>query len=131
MGIRSSMRSCLTLTSWITESSRVHLVLDSRYVADRITHRLPNWIANNWRTTGRRRSRVKNVDLWQQLVTQLERHKVDCSWVRGHSGHPENEFVDQMVNTIAEQALQHITDSSSGSSGASLPWSSSISWASE
>ncbi len=98
--------------SSLTESSRVHLVLDSRYVTDGIALHLPNWIANNWRTTGRRRSPVKNFDLWQQLVTQLELHEVDCEWVRGHSGHPENEFVDQMVNGIAEHTLQNITTSS-------------------
>ena len=113
---RMELMAVIQGLSSLPESSRVHLVLDSQYVSDGITHRLPNWIANHWRTTGRRRSRVQNVDLWQQLVTQLERHEVDCSWVRGHSGHPENEFVDQMVNTIAEQALQYIADSSAASS---------------
>ncbi|MFO1007558.1 MAG: RNase H family protein [Planctomycetaceae bacterium] len=110
---RMELMAVIQGLSSLSEPSRVHLVLDSRYVADGITHRLPNWIANHWRTTGRRRSRVKNVDLWRQLVAQLERHEVDCEWVRGHNGHPENEFVGHMVNTIAEQALQHVTSSSS------------------
>ena len=109
---RMELMAVIQGLSSLPEPSRVHLVLDSQYVVDGITHRLPNWMANNWRTTGRRRSRVKNIDLWRQLVTQLERHEVDCEWVRGHSGHPENEFVDQMVNTTAEQALQHIEHSS-------------------
>ena len=113
---RMELMAVIQGLSSLSESSRVHLVLDSRYVEEGIAHRLPNWIANNWRTTGRRRSRVQNVDLWRQLATQLERHEVDCEWVRGHSGHPENEFVDHMVNTIAEQALQYIAASSPASS---------------
>lgn len=113
---RMELMAVIQGLSSLSESSHVHLVLDSQYVADGITYRLPNWIANNWRTTGRRRSGVKNVDLWRQLVTQLERHEVDCEWVHGHSGHQENEYVDRMVNAIAEQALRHITHSSSESS---------------
>jgi ribonuclease HI len=40
------------------------------------------------------------------MAEQLSRHEFDCQWVRGHSGHPENEFVDQMARTIAEQAAR-------------------------
>ena len=117
--------------SSLSESSRVHLVLDSRYVVNGITNWLPRWTADRWRTSGRRRSPVKNVDLWQQLLAQLERHEVDCQWVRGHNGHPQNEFVDRMVRTIAEHALQHITESSSVTSREGSPMSSSFIGASE
>lgn len=108
---RMELMAVIQGLSSLPEPSRVHLVLDSQYVVDGITHSLPNWMADNWRTTGRRKNRVKNVDLWRQLITQLDRHEVDCEWVRGHSGHPQNDYVDRMVNSIAEQALRHITSS--------------------
>ncbi|MES2793566.1 MAG: RNase H family protein [Planctomycetota bacterium] len=98
----------------LPESSQVHLVLDSRYVMDGITQWLPRWIDQNWRATSRRSHPVANVDLWQSLVNQLDRHHVGCQWVAGHSGHPENEFVDQMARAIAEQfQQQQFTGSSS------------------
>ena len=122
---RMELMAVIQGLSSLTESSRVNLVLDSQYVLKGITEWLPRWIDLRWRTSGDKRSRVANVDLWQQLVAQLGRHEVNCLWVRGHNGHPQNEFVDRMVSTIAEHALQHITDSSS--SGEGLPMSLSFS----
>lgn len=87
----------------LSEPSRVHLVVDSRYVSQGVTEWLPAWMARSWRSAGRRSHRVANVDLWERLAEQLSRHDVDCQWVRGHSGHPENEFVDRMAREIAEQ----------------------------
>lgn len=87
----------------LSESSRVHLILDSQYVTRGITEWIQAWIDQGWRSTGRRSRTIPNVDLWQRLADQLQRHDVDCQWVRGHSGHPENEFVDQMARTLAEQ----------------------------
>ena len=78
-------------------------MLDSQYVVNGITERLPTWMLRDWRSAGRHSRRVKNVDLWVQLVEQLSRHEVDCQWVRGHSGHPENEYVDQLSRNFAEQ----------------------------
>ncbi len=90
------------LTS-LSESARVHLILDSQYVTRGITEWIQAWIDQGWRSTGRRSRTIANVDLWQRLADQLQRHDVDCQWIRGHSGHPENEFVDQMAGTLAEQ----------------------------
>ena len=87
----------------LSESSTVHLCVDSQYVLRGITEWLPMWIRRQWRSTGRRSHRVANVDLWERLNEQLERHVVDCQWVCGHSGHPENELVDRMAREIAEQ----------------------------
>ncbi len=87
----------------LSESSQVHLVVDSQYVDHGITQWLPTWMARGWRSAGQQSHRVANVDLWEQLVEQLQRHEVDSEWIRGHSGHPENEFVDQMAGALAEQ----------------------------
>jgi ribonuclease HI len=76
-------------------------VLDSEYVSRGITEWLPRWIANGWRAGGRRARPLKNVRLWQRLAEQLQRHEVDCQWVRGHSGHKENELVDELARAVA------------------------------
>jgi ribonuclease HI len=80
---------------------RVHLVTDSNYVRQGITEWLPRWRANGWRTAGRKP--VKNADLWQRLDEAASRHEVRWSWVRGHSGHPENERADRLATAAADR----------------------------
>ena len=87
----------------LEESSRVHVVTDSQYVRDGLTDWLALWFGHDWATSGRFLRRFKNPRLWQHLVLQLETHEVDCQWVRGHSGHPENELVDTMAREAAQR----------------------------
>lgn len=102
----------------LSEPSCVHVVVDSQYVSQGMTEWLPTWMARGWRSAGRRSHRVANADLWERLAEQLSRHEVDCQWVRGHSGHPENELVDRMAREIAEQFQEEqrvpITDAQGG-----------------
>jgi ribonuclease HI len=78
-------------------SVRVHT--DSTYVRDGITRWIVNWKRNGWRTAARKP--VKNVDLWQRLDELIAVHSVDWHWVRGHSGHPENERADRLARDAA------------------------------
>jgi ribonuclease HI len=92
MGLRQLKRSC-----------PVVVVTDSQYVKNGITTWMANWKKNGWRTGDRKP--VKNQDLWQQLDEEVQRHQVTWEWVKGHSGHDENERVDLlakagMVNMI-------------------------------
>jgi ribonuclease HI len=80
----------------LKKSSRVVVTTDSKYVLDGITEWLPNWKKRNWKTAGRKP--VKNLELWQQLDALVTRHQVEWHWVKGHSGHPENELADQLAN---------------------------------
>jgi len=92
----------------LQESAQVRLVVDSEYVEKGITERLTKWQQRGWRAG--RRSRLKpleNRDLWQQLDAQLQRHEVTCQWVRGHAGHQENEFVDQLAGEAAQFTLEN------------------------
>lgn len=74
----------------------VTLVSDSKYVIDAITKGwVYSWKAKGWRKADK--SPALNVDLWEKLLPQLERHNMTYRWVKGHAGHPENERCDQMA----------------------------------
>lgn len=74
---------------------RVRIVTDSQYVMKGMTEWLVGWKQRGWRTAGRQP--VKNIDLWQRLEAALTPHEIEWEWVRGHSGHPDNERVDQLA----------------------------------
>ena len=80
---------------------RVKVTTDSQYVKNGITQWIGNWKRNGWRTAARKP--VKNDDLWRRLDEMVSRHDVSWHWVKGHSGHPENERADELANRgIAE-----------------------------
>lgn len=74
---------------------RVALYTDSNYVRDGITKWIHGWRRNGWRTADRKP--VKNAELWQALIDAAAPHRVEWHWVRGHSGHPENERADRLA----------------------------------
>lgn len=80
----------------LTEPCDVILTTDSQYVRQGITGWIVNWKKNGWKTAAKKP--VKNSDLWQALDEQTERHRVDWRWVKGHSGHRENEIADTLAN---------------------------------
>jgi ribonuclease HI len=84
-GLRALRRSC-----------KVRLVTDSEYVKRGMTEWIGNWRRRGWRTADGKA--VKNADLWQQLDALVAQHEVSFEWVRGHSGHPENERADALAN---------------------------------
>ena len=75
---------------------RVRLTTDSQYVMKGITEWMDNWKRRGWKTAARKP--VKNVDLWRRLDKALEPHEVEWCWVRGHTGHAENERADELAN---------------------------------
>lgn len=80
----------------LTRPCRVLVVTDSKYVIQGITEWLPNWKLRGWRTAAKKP--VLNSELWQQLDALVAGHTVQWQWVKGHSGHPENELADQLAN---------------------------------
>ncbi len=85
----------------LTRPCRVTVTTDSRYVQQGITAWLPNWKRRGWRTADKRP--VKNADLWKQLDAEIARHSsVEWRWVKGHSGHLENERADRLANRGTE-----------------------------
>ncbi len=80
----------------LSEPCRVRLTTDSQYVRQGITNWLDGWKKKGWKTSAKKP--VKNVDLWQALDAENQRHEVQWHWVKGHSGHRENEIADQLAN---------------------------------
>ena len=80
----------------LKEPCCVALTTDSVYVRDGVTKWIHGWRKNGWRTAAKKA--VKNQDLWQALDEEVKRHKVEWHWVKGHSGHPENEQADALAN---------------------------------
>ena len=74
----------------------VLVTTDSKYVLSGMTEWMPNWKKRNWKTASKKP--VLKVDLWQQLDAQVQQHEVSWEWVKGHSGHLENELADQLAN---------------------------------
>lgn len=79
----------------------VRLTTDSQYVKKGITEWLANWKKRGWKTAAK--EPVKNADLWQRLEAAAQRHDVAWHWVRGHTGHAENELADQLANRAIDE----------------------------
>lgn len=84
----------------LTRPCKVTLSTDSKYVMDGITKWVHGWKRKNWRTADNKP--VKNVELWQALVEAASRHEIEWKWVKGHSGHPENDRADGLASAAAD-----------------------------
>ncbi|WP_026422224.1 ribonuclease HI [Actinokineospora inagensis] len=79
----------------LTRPSTIHLYTDSTYVRNGITKWITTWQANNWKTAAK--TPVKNIDLWQRLITAATPHTINWHWVKGHNGNPNNELADRLA----------------------------------
>jgi ribonuclease HI len=91
---RMEMTAAIQALLALKKPSKVHLTTDSTYLKDGITKWIKSWKRNGWKTSDR--NLVKNIDLWIQLDAMICKHMVTWAWVRGHSGHRENEIVDKL-----------------------------------
>jgi ribonuclease HI len=101
---RMELRAAIEALRALREPCRVVLTTDSAYVRNGITSWLAGWKAKGWKTAARKP--VKNVDLWQALDEQNQRHEVEWHWVKGHSGHVENERADALANRGIDELRQ-------------------------
>lgn len=97
---RMELTAAIKALEALRRPCRVRLHTDSQYVRDGITRWIHGWLRNGWRTADRKP--VKNSELWQQLLAAAERHRVEWHWVKGHSGHPENDRVDALACAEAD-----------------------------
>ena len=92
---RMELMAAIQALEALTRSTQVTLYTDSVYLRDGIVKWVDTWKVNGWRTANKKT--VKNVDLWQRLVSASGRHRVEWIWVKGHAGHPENERADALA----------------------------------
>ena len=97
---RMALRSAIEVLRALARPCRVHFVSDSQYLVKGIAEWLPGWKARGWR---RKAGPIENLELWQEVDRELARHEVRTRWVRGHSGHPENEYVDLLATRAARE----------------------------
>jgi ribonuclease HI len=101
---RMELLAAIEALGSLTEPCTVNLTTDSQYVKNGINEWIANWKKRGWKTADKKP--VKNIDLWQQLDELVNRHKVHWHWVRGHSGHTENERADELANKGIDEMLQ-------------------------
>ena len=94
--IEWKLRAAIEGLAALKRPSRVTITTDSQYVRQGITQWIEGWKRNQWRTSAKKP--VKNQDLWQLLDELTCRHEVTWEWVKGHSGHPDNELADVLAN---------------------------------
>ncbi|MEE8293185.1 MAG: ribonuclease HI [Kiloniellales bacterium] len=98
---RMELMAAIAALEALTKPSTVELTTDSTYLRDGITRWIHDWKARGWKTAAKKP--VKNQDLWQRLEASLTHHLVTWHWVRGHTGHAENERADRLARqAIAE-----------------------------
>tara|TARA_B110000908_G_scaffold11389_1_gene13402 strand:+ start:511 stop:957 length:447 start_codon:yes stop_codon:yes gene_type:complete len=85
----------------LTEPCSVSITTDSKYVLQGMTEWLANWKRRNWQTAAKKP--VLNVDLWKRLDAAAGGHQIVWHWVKGHSGHRENEIADELANQGIEE----------------------------
>ena len=100
---RMELTAAIEALRALTRPSRVHLHTDSQYVKNGITEWMVGWKKRGWKTAAR--APVKNVDLWQQLDEACTRHQVSWYWVKGHSGHVDNDKADSLANAAIDEML--------------------------
>lgn len=93
---RMELMAVIVALESLKRPSRIEITTDSQYVKRGVGEWMPNWKRNGWRTANRQP--VKNRDLWERLDAAIRGHEVLWQWVRGHTGHPENERADRLAN---------------------------------
>ena len=98
---RMELMAAIQALEALKRPCEVILTTDSQYVRKGITEWMTNWKKNGWKTASKKP--VKNAELWQRLDRARERHDVQWDWVKGHSGHPENERADELASDAARK----------------------------
>ena len=95
------LTAAIEALKFLSEASSINLFTDSKYLKDGIELWIKNWKKNNWRTS--KITPVKNKDLWMSLDTQIQRHKINWKWIRGHMGHRHNEYADYLARKFIKE----------------------------
>lgn len=103
---RMELRAVVAALKALEPNSNVAVYTDSQYVCNAFNKGwIRNWIANGWKNANKKP--VKNRDLWEELLAVSNQHEISWNWVKGHSGHPENERADQLESAAQLSDLYH------------------------
>lgn len=101
---RMELLAAIQALNALKKQCHVVLTTDSEYLRKGITEWLSQWKRRHWLTANKKP--VKNQDLWEQLDKIAQQHIITWKWIKGHSGHPENDIADQLAN----QGINQITE---------------------
>ncbi len=97
---RMAIRSAIEGLTALKRPCRVQFVSDSQYLVKGMREWLPGWKRRGWK---RKAGPIENLELWQALDRAAARHEVEWAWVRGHAGHPKNEYVNDLAVRAAKE----------------------------
>ncbi len=98
---RMELMAAIQALESLKRPCEVTLTTDSQYVRKGITEWIDNWKRRGWKTADKKP--VKNQDLWQRLEQATHKHKIHWKWIKGHSGHAENERADALANKAVDE----------------------------
>ncbi|HYW14045.1 MAG TPA: ribonuclease H [Longimicrobium sp.] len=99
---RMAIRSAMVPLAALKGASRVVFTSDSRYLVDGMTQWVHGWAARGWK---RKDGEVENVEMWRALMPVASRHQIHWRWVKGHAGHPQNEYANHLAIRAATQQI--------------------------
>ena len=100
---RMEVMAAIAALEALKHPCNVVLATDSKYLRDGVNEWIKRWKQRGWKTVNNKP--VKNIDLWQRLDAAASRHNVEWRWIKGHSGHRDNERVDQLANQAIDEML--------------------------
>jgi ribonuclease HI len=98
---RMEMTAVIEALRALNSRCSIEITTDSEYVKNGITKWIFSWMKNNWKTKARKD--VKNRELWEELWKLSQEHDIQWKWIKGHSGHPENERCDELARSEIEK----------------------------
>ncbi len=101
---RMELTAAIRALEALNRSCCIDLTTDSEYVKKGITEWIAGWKRRGWKNAAKKP--VKNADLWRQLDELAGQHDITWHWVRGHSGHQENELADELANRAIDEMLR-------------------------
>lgn len=100
---RMEITAAISALRILQRPCRVTIYTDSQYLRRGISEWMPDWVAKGWRKANGQP--VENIDLWQELLKEIERHQVEWQWIKGHRGHPLNERADQLATEARKRLV--------------------------
>ncbi len=99
---RMAIRSAMVPLAALRQPSRVVFTSDSRYLVDAMSQWVHGWAARGWKRKG---GEVENLELWKALLPVAARHELHWRWVKGHAGHPQNEYANDLAIRAATKQI--------------------------